>query len=363
MAQSDNIITTSLPAYVKENREVLIDDVVLRGPTIDRMAKQTGIKKSAYLNYLNIAPVFQAGNGCGFTPQGDIELTDKVINVAVIKVNLDVCPENLRGTFAEYLIRTRAGEQPLPYEAEIVAGIRNFIREALEKAIWQGDTTSQDDNLAQFDGLLKLAAAAVTAGTAVSVDLTGVTSAYAAVDAMILNAPAKARKKGLKVNVSPALFELYLRDLVAMNLYHYAGPQNEAPREWIHPGTNVVVVAAEGLEGVTDILATFDRNMVYGTDMENDMEVFDIKWDDTEEQFHIKVKWASGVQFAYDAQVAVGDASDVVPGAGPVSIAAIANGVSTIATKSAGLDNLDGINTAVTGLNAADKVFKTKEQA
>ena len=136
MSQSANIITSSLPDYVKENRDVLVDEVVLRGPTIDRMAKQTGIKKSAYLNYLNIAPVFQAGAGCGFTPQGDIALTEKTIDVAVIKVNLDVCPENLRGTFAEYLIRSRAGEQSLPYEAEIVAGIRDFIKEALEKAIW-----------------------------------------------------------------------------------------------------------------------------------------------------------------------------------------------------------------------------------
>ena len=133
MAQSNNIIVSSLPDYVQTNRDVIIDDIVLRGPTIKRMAKQTGIKKSAYLNYLNVAPVFQNGAGCGFTPQGDIALTQKEINVGVIKINLDLCPESLRGKYAEYLVRTRAGEQPMPFEAEIVAEVKKFIQEALER--------------------------------------------------------------------------------------------------------------------------------------------------------------------------------------------------------------------------------------
>lgn len=346
MAQSDNIITTSLPDYVKENREVLIDEIVFRSPSIARMAKQTGIKKTSALNYLNVTPVFQPGASCGFTPQGDIALTQKDITVAVIKVNMDVCPENLRGTFAEYLIRTRAGEQPLPYEAEIVAGIKNFIQEALEKAVWQGDTDSADDNLSNFDGLLKLAAAAVTAGTAVSVDLTGVTSPFAAVDAIIAAIPAAARKRGAKVNVDPAFFDAYLREIVALNLFHYSGPQDEAPTQWIHPGTNVPVVRVEGMEGSATALATYDRNLVYGTDMEGDMEVFSIVYDETEEQFHIKVKWASGVQIAFDDRVALADLSGIsytgTPGA---ALNAIAANTATIATKSAGLDNLADIKT------------------
>ncbi|MCR5071207.1 MAG: hypothetical protein K6A62_04700 [Bacteroidales bacterium] len=358
MAQSNNIITTSLPSYVQENREVLVDDIVLRGPTISRMAKQTGVKKSAYLNYLDVAPVFQPGGVCGFTPQGDVTLTEKTIDVAVIKINLDVCPENLRGTFAEYLIRTRAGEQPLPYEAEIVNGIKKFIQEALEKAIWQGDTDSLDDNLSNFDGLIKLANAAVTAHTATGVTLTGITSAYQAIDTMIQNSPAAAKKKGLVINVGPEVFENYLRELVSLNLFHYSGPQDEAPIQWIHPGTNVKVMNVEGLAGTSYMLATYDRNMVYGTDLENDMEDFSIVYDEKEEQFHIKVKWASGVQFAYDDRVAIGNAADLVAAPAPgAALSAIAVGVSTIATKAAGLDNLAGIKTAVESSAASNSAL------
>ena len=315
-----NFIVTDLPAYVKENQEVLIDQVAIMGPTINRMAKQTGIKKSAYLNYLDVTPVLQPGAGCGFTPQGEIELTDREINVAVIKINMDVCPDKLRGTFAEYLIRTRAGEQPLPYEAEITQAIVAFIQEALEKAIWQGDTASLDPNLANFDGLLKIAGseASVVAPTITATTYRGIVAQVLAV------IPAAARKRGAVIYLSPEAYEGYLLELVNANLYHYRGPQNEAPVEWVIPGTSVKVVRTEGLEGAGKVMATYDRNLYYGTDMEDDKEVFSITYDETNEIFRIKVRWTSGVQIAFPDRVVLADISGITPAAtAPVSEAVL----------------------------------------
>ena len=315
-----NFIVTDLPAYVKENQEVLIDQVAIMGPTINRMAKQTGIKKSAYLNYLDVTPVLQPGAGCGFTPQGEIELTDREINVAVIKINMDVCPDKLRGTFAEYLIRTRAGEQPLPYEQEITQAIVAFINEALEKAIWQGDTASVDPNLANFDGLLKIAgsAASVVAPTITATTYRGIVAQVLAV------IPAAARKRGAVIYLSPEAYEGYLLELVNANLYHYSGPQNEAPAEWVIPGTSVKVVRTEGLEGAGKVMATYDRNLYYGTDMEDDKEVFSITYDETNEIFRIKVRWTSGVQIAFPDRVVLADISGITPAAtAPVSEAVL----------------------------------------
>lgn len=315
-----NFIVTDLPAYVKENQEVLIDQVAIMGPTINRMAKQTGIKKSANLNYLDVTPVLQPGSGCGFTPQGGIELTDRELNVAVIKINMDVCPDKLRGTFAEYLIRTRAGEHPLPYEQEITQAIVAFINEALEKAIWQGDTTSQDANLANFDGLLKIAG---SEASVVTPTITATT--YRGIVAQVLAAiPSAARKRGAVIYLSPEAYEGYLLELVNANLYHYSGPQNEAPVEWVVPGTNVKVVRTEGLEGAGAIMATYDRNLYYGTDMEDDKEVFSITYDETNEIFRIKVRWASGVQIAFPDRVVLADISNITPAAtAPVSEAVL----------------------------------------
>lgn len=318
---TNNFIVSSLPAYVKENQDVLIDQVAIMGPTINRMAKQTGIKKSAYLNYLDVRPVLQPGAGCGFTPQGEIELTDRELDVAVIKINMDVCPDKLRGTFAEYLIRTRAGEQPLPFEEEITNAIVAFINEALEMAIWQGDTASLDPNLANFDGLLKIA------GSEASVIAPTITATtYRGIVAQVLAAiPDAARKRGAVIYLSPEAFEGYLLELVNANLYHYSGPQNEAPVEWVIPGTNVKVVRVEGLAGAGAVMATYDRNLYYGTDMENDKEVFSITYDEKDEVFSIKVRWASGVQIAFPDRVVLADISSITPAAtAPVSEAVLA---------------------------------------
>ena len=318
---TNNFIVSSLPAYVKDQEPVLIDRVAIMGPTINRMAKQTGIKKSAYLNYLDVRPVLQPGAGCGFDPQGEIELTDRELDVAVIKVNMDVCPDKLRGTFAEYLIRTRAGEQPLPFEQEITDAIVAFISDALEKAIWQGDTASLDPNLANFDGLLKIAG-----NEADVIDVTPTSTTMRGVVAEILAViPAAARKHGAVIYLAPENFETYLIELVNANLYHYSGPQNEAPTEWVIPGTNVKVVRTEGLEGSGAAFSTYDRNLYYGTDMENDKEVFSITYDETNEIFRIKVRWASGVQIAFPDRCVLADLSGITFAAtAPVSEAVLA---------------------------------------
>ena len=68
MSASDpNFIVSSLPSYVKENQDFLIKEVVFGTPTIARITPQTGIKTSAYVNYLSAAPVLQDGKGCGRT--------------------------------------------------------------------------------------------------------------------------------------------------------------------------------------------------------------------------------------------------------------------------------------------------------
>lgn len=302
---TNNFIVSSLPAYVQELEPVLIDQVSVKGPTIDRIAIQTGIKKSANLNYLDVRPVLQNGAGCGFTPQGEVELTDREIAVAVLKINLEICPDKLRGTYAEHLIRTGAdadGEE-LPFNKEITDALVAWIQEVVELAIWQGDTDSADENLANFDGFIKIAQE--EAGV-IDVAIAADDTMMEALEAVRAKIPAAARKRGAVIRVSPEDFETYMLELVAANLFHYSGPQDEDPTEWTMPGTRIRVVATEGLAGTHYIFATYDRNLYYGTDRENDKEQFAIEYDEKAETFMIKVRWASGVQIAFPDRVVLG---------------------------------------------------------
>ena len=139
---STNFVVTSLPAYVQDNKDLIIKNFALVGTASrQRFGIQTGIKTSAYLNYLELNPTLQDGKGCGFTASGSATLTQRTITTAVIKVNMDVCPDSLLGKYAEYLVRIGANSNELPFEQYIIDGVTTEINKKIEKLIWQGDTT------------------------------------------------------------------------------------------------------------------------------------------------------------------------------------------------------------------------------
>ena len=116
-----NFLVSSLPDYVQTNREILVKSFGLVGTaTRSRIGLQTGIKKDAYLNYLDLSAVFQDGSSCAFNPLDEITLTQREISTAAIKVDGQICPETLLGKYAEYLVRINATENDLPFEQYIV---------------------------------------------------------------------------------------------------------------------------------------------------------------------------------------------------------------------------------------------------
>lgn len=300
-----NFIVSSLPDYVKENEELLIKDVVFGTPTIRRITPQTGIKTSAHINYLGADPVLQDGKGCGFNASNTMELTQRTIETALIKVNESVCPDTLLGKWAEYLVRIPEPQRAeLPFEAYVVAVLRDAIKEKIETLVWQGDKSSADTDLKWIDGFITLALAD---NNVVDVPIAFGTSAWNSIKAVIAAIPAELIRKGnVKVFVSPELFLAFTLELVEKNFYHYSGPQNAAPEEIIFPGTNIAVVNTAGLADTNYIFASYPENLYYGTDVENSEEQFKIVYDEKDEEFLVKVRWNSGVQFAFPDRVVLG---------------------------------------------------------
>ena len=298
-----NFITTSLPDYVKQNNDLLLKNFALVGGTRSRISIQTGIKESAHLNYMEIDPTLQDGKGCGYSSAGSVSLTQRKIKTAVIKINLDICPETLRGKYAEHLIKTNASEASLPFEQYIVEGITNTIGKRIDKLMWQGDTTkTEDTNLKWIDGFLKI----LNSEDEV-VDVTITTdSIYNAIEDVYMALPEEVIERGAEIYLSPANYRKFMMELVKKNYYHYAGAEQAAPTEFFFPGSSAMVVQTYGLTGVNDIVGTFPANLYYGCDMEGDAEVISIKWSDDDDLFKLKVKWNSGVQVAFPNMVVHG---------------------------------------------------------
>lgn len=303
---SANFVVTSLPAYVQDNKDLIIKNFALVGTaTRQRIGLQTGIKTSAYLNYLELAPVLQDGKGCGFTPSGTATLTQRTITTAIIKVNMDICPDSLLGKYAEYLVRIGANSEELPFERYIIDGVTAELNKKIEKLIWQGDTTkTTDTDLKWIDGLLKQFAADTDVVTVSG--LAAGTSAYNAIKAVYMAFPEEVLDRGALIFVAPALYREFLQDMVEKNYFHYSGPQDAAPEEFIFPGTDVKVVKTPGLAGTKALVGTFGENLVYGCDAEGDLEEVKIWFSDDDDLFKLKVKWNSGIAYRFPNLVAYG---------------------------------------------------------
>ena len=300
-----NFLVSSLPAYVQTNRELIVKSFALVGTaTRSRIGLQTGIKKDAYLNYLDLAPTLQDGSSCGFDPLDEIELTQREISTAAIKVDGEICPETLLGKYAEYLVRISATENDLPYEQYILDTLVAQINKKIETLIWLGDTSSVDPNLKWIDGFIyqfdndsDVVDVAIANGTAI----------YNAIKAVYMGMSDEALERGGVIFVSPANYRAFLQAMVEKNYFHYSGPQDAAPEEFIFPGTDVKVIKTPGLSGVENkIVGTFASNLVYGCDVEGDEEKFLIKYDEIEELFKIKVVWNSGVSYLFPNHVTLG---------------------------------------------------------
>lgn len=299
-----NFVVTSLPAYVQDNKDLLIKNFALvGGETRKRISVQTGIKKDEHINYLNLTPTFQSGVGCGFTAQGEATLTQRLIETARFKVNMEFCPDTLIGKYAEYQVSINASEnESLPFEAYIMEALTNEIVKKIETTIWGGVKGTD-----LIDGFLTLAKAD---SDVVDVVIEG-TSAYADI-LKVYNAMSEyTLEQGGEIYVSPAKFRAFMQEMVEKNYFHY-NPGNAEPGEFLLPGSNVKVVRTPGLAGKKEVVGTFAKNMYYGCDLENAAEDIKVWYSDDDDLIKVAAKWNMGVQFAFPGEVVLGATAEVV---------------------------------------------------
>ena len=315
MPSINSFVVSGLPAYVQTNRDLLLKNFALVGTeTRRRISLQTGVKKDAALNILDITAVLQDGSECGFEAASYGTLTQRNIETAPVKVNLQICPKTLLGKYAEYLVRVNATENDCPFEQYVIDGITAEINKAIEKLIWQGDTTQTSDPTVKWiDGFLAIAAADLASGNKIAI--TSGASAYEGILEVYMAMSEVALEREPAIFVSPAIYRVFLQEMVVRNYFHYSGAVEAYPDEFYLPGSNARVVKTPGLAGSLKILGTFPRNLFYGCDMEGDAEDIDIWWSQDDRVFKFAAEWNCGVQIAFPDHAILGTfaAAPVVP--------------------------------------------------
>lgn len=272
---------SALGTYVQENKDIILKDIVFGGEygnTIPLMTKQLGIKTTEKIHPSTLEAVLQDVSGeCGFTPQGDLKITERSITTSQKKVNMEFCLEKLLGKFAEYKVRVGANEDALPFEAEIIDGLVKSINKQVEKGVWTDLITN----------------------TTAQLTVSGEGTAYERVMAVYMALP-EAILEDAVIFVSPATFREYVKDLVDKNFYHY-NPADGDLEEIFIPGSGVKVRKAKGLAEQTDdvIFGTSPKNMIYGTDFMDNKEEIKAWFSDDNDTYRIKVRFNYGANVAF----------------------------------------------------------------
>lgn len=298
-----NYLVSSLPDYVEQRRDVLIDAIQFGTPTIKRITPQTGIKTVGAINLLTVDVPLQDGKGCCLEPSGDAELSQRYITTAMIAKIIDICPDTLLGKWPEYLVRVPADDrQNLPFEEYVLAAIIAETQDQLETLVWQGDTGNSD----LIDGFLTILAAEASV---VPVTITAGSTYMNAIAQIIAKIPTKVLGKSPKIFVSPEFFVQLSLELVSANLYHFAPDGNV--ESIVYPGTRIEVINTPGLTGTDKAVASPLDNMFYGTDVEDAERRFKVIYDEKCDNFRIKFRWNSGVQVAFPDRVVLADLSSM----------------------------------------------------
>lgn len=286
------INVTGLETYVDEQRLPLIKKAVLGGKSVGLMNLQTGVKKSAALNLINVNPTLQKG-GCGFNAQGDATLSQRVIETELLKVNMNFCDKDLLAYWAGYEVKVGAGKEVLPFEEYITSAIIEGVNEKVENLVWQGAKSKG----AEFDGILT-----ILDGEDEVISAQG-TGAYGAIKAAYSAIPVAVLPKA-SIFVGADTFRSFMLEMVEKNYFHYAADGADV-QEFILPGTNTKVIAVNGLNGTNKVVAADAQNLFYGCDMLDDAETFDFYYSKDNREFRLVIEFNGGTQVAYPDEVVV----------------------------------------------------------
>ena len=294
---------SKLTKYVQEQRVPLINEVSLKAATVPYLSWLSDIKTSAKLNLLNTSVAFKSGLECNWTGGSSQALSQRELKTGVIKVEQAYCVRAMADYWAQYQVRIAADPGVLPFEEDFTNGIVKAVDEAVEKAVWQGDTSSSVENLKYFDGFLKIIDAEPDK---VEVDTASLTTVYDKVKAVYAAIPAKAFERGeVQIFMGSDDYRTLVQELVTANLYHYNPGDAGKGNEYMLPGTDIKVIGVNGLNGKHRIVAGSKYNMFYGFDIDSTDREFKLWYSEDNDEYRLRIVFNAGVQVAFPNEVVI----------------------------------------------------------
>jgi len=310
---------STLTDYTKEERTELLVKAMFSGKTASLLQSAgqvvPGIKSSEALPILTSTILFQA-DGCSNTTSGTTAITDRDITVGKVKIFENLCPKDLESKFTQIGLSAGAPVDLGVFQSQIGEEKAMAIGEAIETAIWQGDTGSGTGNNAFWDGFLTILTGLGFGGAGDPIEgnpstgggwtqLTSLTSSniddaigkiYTLIPAAILG------RADAFIAMGTDTFRTYRAWLLAANLYHYNANES-ASLELVDPITGIKLYGLHGMDGTNKIVSSYWSNFYLGTDMMNEEEAYKFWYSEDDDIVKFKAQFKYGTQIAFPAQV------------------------------------------------------------
>lgn len=304
---------SALTAYTEQNATALKLRSFFTSKSIRTFTVEKGYKGPTTLNKAAINLALQAG-GCGWgtTSANSLALTQRTLTPGSYKLNIPFCNKDLEAYFTRsYLAPGQAANQSMPTEIEaaFMDGLTGRLGEIIENAIWQGDTASGVENTNKFDGFNKILDIATSANSFnPSTSAWTVATSFDIIDGIIAAIPNEViDKEDTVVLIGMARFRQYLTRLRQLNLFHYNGNaavDGATPSfEIIHPGTNIKVIALNGLTNTNRIWAGQASNFVIGVDDPFESTLMELWYSKDNREMRFALEGMMGVQVYYPEQI------------------------------------------------------------
>lgn len=243
---------------------------------------------------------------CDFDPTSDITLTERILEIKQLQVNLQLCKSDFESDWEAISMGYSSFDSLPPSFADfLIAHVASKVAEKTEQNLWSGSSA----NAGEFDGLATLAAADTDV-----IDVTGTTvTAANVIDELgkVVDAIPSAvyGKEDLYIYVSQNVARAYVRALGGFQATIGAAGVDSKGTTWYNGGglsfDGVKLFVANGLADNT-MMAAQKSNLFFGVSLlsdTNEVKVLDMSDLDGSKNVRVIMRMGAAAQYAIGTDI------------------------------------------------------------
>lgn len=290
---------TALTGWVNENNQDLLAQAILGSETAQLISILPGVKYKQTLKYLTTDAIIQAG-GCGYNASGTTTLTDKEVSVVSLKVQEDICPDDLETTSLQ-LSMNPGKNKSIPFEKQWADLKVKNLQTALETMIWS-ETSGSTVKCSGFKYLMDNDADVLDYSFDPSVTGKTASDYMTAIYAMVNKLGVEVKSKSdLTLLVNYTTFNLIIQALIVGNLYHIDLTGSNGLNPFVFPGTNVKVVPISKIGDY--MVLTPSSNLILITDLLGEEDKIKVWWSEDNQILKSTIDFKIGVNYYWGNEI------------------------------------------------------------